>query len=367
MWICFLRIKSPLLIVNMPNPNVLFVGPDNSKGGIGAVLNVYSRNLPNFQLLTTFSSDPNQNRILYFLKSLSTLINKLLNDKCVNIVHIHSASNGSFLRKSIVLLIAKTFSRKAVLHIHGGSFKEYLASSPLRSKYIIAILKMADVVICLSEEWLMYFKTQVGLKNVVVLSNPIELPKLSNKQKEHERIELLFLGAIVPAKGIFDLLEYLSTNKYFISNRLRLHICGEGDKQQLDKLLQRHNIAEAVVKHGWVQNDLKSNLMNMMDVFILPSYVEALPMSILEAMSYGKPIISTRVGGIPSLVKEGYNGWLYNPKNIQVLDNIIEEIVTDKGKMKMYGQNSRTEALKYDIQTIAKKLNSIYEQVLNYN
>ena len=351
----------------MPTPKVLFVGPDNSKGGIGAVLNIYAKNLPNFQLLTTSSSDPAKYRIIYFLKSLFKLIAKLIDDSSINIVHIHSASNGSFLRKSIVLLLAKALSRKVVLHIHGGSFKEYLASSPLRSKYIVAILKMADVVICLSEEWLMYFKTQVGLKNVVVLSNPIELPNLSNRQKGHETIELLFLGAVVPAKGIFDLLEYLATNKYFISNRLRLHICGEGDKQQLDKLLQRHNITDGVVQHGWVQNTFKSNLMNMMDVFILPSYVEALPMSILEAMSYGKPIISTRVGGIPSLVKEEYNGWLYNPNEIQVLDNIIEEIVTDKGKMKAYGQNSRTEALKYDIQTIAKQLNSIYEQVLNYN
>jgi glycosyltransferase involved in cell wall biosynthesis len=351
----------------MPTPKVLFVGPDNSKGGIGAVLNIYGKNLPDFQLLTTSSSDPAKNRIIYFLKSLFKLIAKLINYSSINIVHIHSASNGSFLRKSIVLLIAKTFSRKVVLHIHGGSFKEYLASSPLRSKYIVAILKMADVVICLSEEWLMYFKTQVGLKNVVVLSNPIELPKLSNRQKGHETIELLFLGAVVPAKGIFDLLEYLATNKYFISNRLRLHICGEGDKHQVDMLLQKHNMTDNVIQYGWVQNELKSNLMNMMDVFILPSYVEALPMSILEAMSYGKPIISTRVGGIPSLVKEDYNGWLYNPNDIQVLDNIIEEIATDKGKMKVYGHNSRTEAFKYDIHTIAKKLNSIYEQVLNYN
>jgi glycosyltransferase involved in cell wall biosynthesis len=105
----------------------------------------------------------------------------------------------------------------------------------------------------------------------------------------------------------------------------------------------------------------------MMDVFILPSHIEALPMSILEAMSYGKPIVSTRVGGIPSLVKEDYNGWLYDPNDIKHLDKIIDEIFADKGRIKVYGHNSRTEALKYDIQTVAKKLNSIYDSALNYN
>ena len=367
MLIYFLQIQNPYLIEAMPTPKVLFVGPDNSKGGIGAVLNVYSRNLPNFQLLTTFSSEPNKNRIIYFIISLFKLLKKLIKDNDINIVHIHTASNGSFLRKSIVLLIAKTLSRKVVLHIHGGSFKEYLSSSAIRARYIVAILKMTDVVVCLSDEWLAYFNSHIGLKNVVVLSNPIELPILGNRKNEQKKIELLFLGAVVPAKGIFDLLEYLSTNKYFISDRLRLHICGEGDKNQLDKLLQKHNIADKVIQHGWVQNDLKSNLMNMMDVFILPSYIEALPMSILEAMSYGKPIISTRVGGIPSLVKDDYNGWLYDPYDIKVLDKIIEEIFADKGKVKVYGHNSRTEALKYDIHTIAKKLNSIYDRALNYN
>jgi glycosyltransferase involved in cell wall biosynthesis len=351
----------------MPTPKVLFVGPDNSKGGIGAVLNVYSRNLSNFELITTFSSDLNKNRVVYFIKSLFRLIKKLLNDASINIVHIHTASNGSFLRKSIVLLITKTLSRKVVLHIHGGSFKEYLSSSTIRAQYIIAILTMADVVVCLSDEWLIYFKTNIGLNNAVVLSNPIELPILSNRQKEEDKIELLFLGAVVPPKGIFDLIEYLATNEYFISGRIRLHICGEGDQYQLDKVLQKHNISDAVVQHGWVQNDLKSSLMNMMDVFILPSYIEALPMSILEAMSYGKPIVSTRVGGIPSLVKEDYNGWLYDPNDIKHLDKIIDEIFADKGRIKAYGHNSRAEALKYDIQTVAKKLNSIYDSALNYN
>lgn len=351
----------------MFQPNVLFVGPDNNKGGIGAVLNVYSRSINGFQLIRTYPGNASVNKIIYFLKSIFLLVQKLLKDKSIKIVHIHSASNGSFIRKSIILLIAKTLTRKAILHIHGGSFKEYVASSKIRSRYILAILNMSDMVICLSDEWENYFKNKLGVKNVKVLSNPIELPELTNRQKESERLELLFLGAVVPAKGIFDLLEYLSTNKYFIAGRIRLHIGGEGDSHHLNMLLQKHGIKDSVVHHGWVENEEKSRLMNMMDIFILPSHVEALPMCILEAMSYAKPIISTKVGGIPSLVKERYNGWLYNPSQIHQLDQVFDEIFSNKNKLQAYGNNSRAEAIKYDIRTVAAKLNSIYSDVLMFN
>jgi glycosyltransferase involved in cell wall biosynthesis len=351
----------------MLKPNILFVGPDNSKGGIGAVLNVYSKNINGFQLIRTYPSDASANKIIYYLKSLFLLLRTLIKDKSINIVHIHSASNGSFIRKSIVLLITKALSRKAILHVHGGSFKEYVASSRIRSKYILAILNLSDAVICLSDEWESYFQKQLGLKNVKVLSNPIELPDLTNRQKESGRLELLFLGAVVPAKGIFDLVEYLSTNKYFKTGSIRLHIGGEGDNDQLNLLLQKYGITASVIHHGWVENGVKSKLMNMIDVFILPSHIEALPMSILEAMSYAKPIISTKVGGIPSLVKEAYNGWLYDPSQIHQLDQVFDEIFADKAKLQAYGNNSRAEALKYDIQTVAAKLNSIYTDVLMLN
>jgi glycosyltransferase involved in cell wall biosynthesis len=132
-------------------------------------------------------------------------------------------------------------------------------------------------------------------------------------------------------------------------------------------LLQQHGISGSVVQHGWIENEAKSRLMNMMDIFILPSYIEALPMSILEAMSYAKPIISTKVGGIPSLVKEEYNGWLYNPSQIKQLDKIFDEIFADKTKLQVFGNNSRAEVLKYDIQSVALQLNSIYTDVLKSN
>lgn len=349
----------------MIKPSVLFVGPANNKGGIGAVLSVYSRHIKDFQLIKTYPVDNDANKIIYFLKSVFLLVRKLINDKTINIVHIHSASNGSFFRKSIVLLISKAFSRKTILHIHGGSFKAFFVSSGIRAKYILAILKMSDTVICLSDEWEGYFKNQLGLSNVKVLSNPIELPDLANSEKESDRLDLLFLGAVVPAKGIFDLLEYLSTNKYFKNGKILLHIGGEGDDSQLNMILQKHGIGDRVVHHGWVESEAKSRLMNLTDIFILPSHVEALPMSILEAMSYAKPIISTKVGGIPSLVKEAYNGWLYNPSQIHQLDQIFDEIFADKTKLHTFGHNSRSESLRYDIHSVSDKLNSIYTSVLN--
>ena len=77
---------------------------------------------------------------------------------------------------------------------------------------------------------------------------------------------------------------------------------------------------------GWVQNEAKQSTICSCDIYVLPSYFEGLPVSILEAMAMGKPIIATNVGGIPSIVQNGYNGWLFSPGKFNELNKIFDEI-----------------------------------------
>jgi glycosyltransferase involved in cell wall biosynthesis len=347
----------------MINHGVLFVSPENKKGGIGAVLQLYKRYIPNFQIVYTYPDAKEKNKIIYFAIALYKIAKKLSLDDQIEIVHIHSASKGSFLRKSLVLLLAKAFSKIVVLHIHGGGFKEFYKFSKIRAKLILYILRKADKVICLTEEWHGYFSSGLGLQNVEVVANPIELPNIQERHKHIGVINMLFLGAIVKSKGIFDLLAYLSTNSYFINNKLHLHIGGEGDVIQLHSFLDRSQNKEGIVYHGWVDSGKKSELFQLADIFILPSYYEGLPMGVLEAMSYGKPIIATRVGGIPSVVKHGFNGWLYVPNNEKELDAIFEEIIQQPDLLQQYGANSRKEVSRFAIPNILNQLDEIYNSL----
>ena len=100
------------------------------------------------------------------------------------------------------------------------------------------------------------------------------------------------------------------------------------------------------------------------DIFILPSHYEGLPMAILEAMSAGKPIISTSVGGIPSVVRPNHNGWLIEPGKINQLDPILDQIFTEPDLVSSYGLNAFVDAKQFHVQAIVSNLNTIYSELL---
>jgi glycosyltransferase involved in cell wall biosynthesis len=115
---------------------------------------------------------------------------------------------------------------------------------------------------------------------------------------------------------------------------------------------------------GWVSGTKKAELLNKCDIYVLPSYNEGLPISILEAMSYGKPVISTNVGGIPEIVKPGFNGWLFQPGDRDALNGIILEVLAEKEKLKQYGINSMTVSAGYTPQSVVKSLEQLYAKMI---
>ena len=349
----------------MISTKVLFIAPMNAKGGIGAVLDLYAQQFESFEVIYTYPENKTFLRLPFYLKALFRLVQKLTSESPIDIVHIHAASNGSFYRKSIVLLIAKLYGKKTVMHIHGGGFREFYNSSLLKSILIKPILNTADQVICLSDIWYDFFIHQVQLKNAVVLPNPISLPPIQVKNINSTRIELIYFGAVVETKGIFDLINYLSTNRHFVEEKILLHVCGEGELEKLRSIVKLHHLEKQVFVHGWTSGSTKSNLFQQADIFILPSYAEGLPMSILEAMSFGKPIIATKVGGVPSLVHPQYNGWLYNQSDIQELTLVFDDIFSNHKQLTAFGQHSRQLSLAYDIKTVSNKLQAIYTNILS--
>ena len=135
--------------------------------------------------------------------------------------------------------------------------------------------------------------------------------------------------------------------------------------ERLEKTISDNHFNGDVSFAGWVNGSRKAELLNNCDVYVLPSYFEALPMSILEAMSYGKPVISTYVGGIPEIVKPGFNGWLFQPGDRQALNNIIMEAMDNKALLRQYGNNSLSISKNYTPESVFQSLNDLYREILN--
>ena len=251
------------------------------------------------------------------------------------------------------------------MHVHGGLFHRFYQSSRFMTFIVRSMLRSCDRVICLTDDWDRKFREDLQLSNLAVVMNPVKIYPFNFSQGPSRSISLLFLGTITENKGIFELVEYLQQNPYYLSNKIRLIICGEGESEKLLSLINRENTVANIHFSGWVNGAQKDALIYESDIFILPSYYEGLPMAILEAMSAGKPIISTSVGGIPSVVQPMHNGWLIEPGKVSQLDPVFDQIFSQPDIVTLYGQNAFIDAKQFHADAIVAKLNTIYNKLLS--
>ena len=344
--------------------NILFVGPVFDLGGIGSVFKVYREKYIRSNFISTYPMNEEISKIKIFIIAIAKIKKIIKHDKEIKILHIHCASGGSFYRKSIILGLGKIYGRKVIMHMHGGGFKEFYNSNRILKPFIKYILSLSDKVICLSEEWEKFYKNEMKIKNTVIIENSIEVKTKSKKPRIEENIKLLFMGKICEEKGIFELIEYLKKSNFFNIGKIMLYICGNGDSKRLEEMISTPELSKYIRYLGWVEGLKKEIILNESDIYILPSHFEGVPISILEALAYGKPIIATRVGGIPSLVKNGINGWLMEKAIFTPLEDIFEEIFKNPKVLEEYGDNAYKTASSYKPSIMFKKLDKVYQECL---
>lgn len=348
--------------------NILHVGPQykNHRGGIGAVIATYALYINEIKFIATYNGRyRNLRNIGLFILSLFQISWKLCTDREIKIVHIHGASKGSFLRKYLLFLMAKfLFKKKVIYHLHGGKFHLFYESGNFIIRHLIRhFVESVDVFICLSTRWHNYLSSEFNIKNLIILNNPVTLQKKSGhlflESKEYV-LNLLFLGKIGENKGVFDLLEVIVRNKYQWDGKIKLRIGGDGEVECLVEYIKKHTLSNIIEYVGWVGGEKKDELLYQCDMLILPSYNEGLPISILEAMSYGKAIISTTVGGIPEVVSHGENGVLIEPGDQKSLADAVDSFIKNPQLVREMGDRSKLYVQPYLMDNVMLQLNSIY-------
>jgi glycosyltransferase involved in cell wall biosynthesis len=305
-------------------------------------------------------------RIGIFVRCLLMLCWQLLSQP-FDLVYIHISDGGSIARKVIIASIALLFQKPIVIHTHGAEFpKSYEKIPNIIKRYIKWIFQQSKLFITLSHSWRDFYITNCHLNpsQVVVLPNPTEIPRtIPNRDRKDDTVYLCFCGRIGHRKGAFDLINAFANLPDRYLDRTQLIMAGDGDielaKQSIDKL----NLTNKITLTGWIDSGTREKLLAQSDIFILPSYHEGLPMAILEAMSWGLPIISTSVGGIPELIVNDKNGLLIEPGNSEKLVNVMQTIIEDRDLRLRLGQQARESVLDFDIvnywSNLGGKLNKI--------
>jgi glycosyltransferase involved in cell wall biosynthesis len=145
---------------------------------------------------------------------------------------------------------------------------------------------------------------------------------------------------------------------------LKIVIAGEGpDRNAIEEIIEQYGLQSSVVLAGQQSN--MPAVYAAMDIFVLPSLNEGLPMTVLEAMAASKPVIATRVGAIPSVIRDGENGLLVAPKDSEGLRNAVASLLNDPERRRRLGDQAHAwVSQNYTSEAMALKYREMYEEVL---
>lgn len=349
---------------------VLYISPNPKlKGGIASVVRQYKTYIgKDFRHFSTIDCSNNLLNVLSFPIKILYFIIYLFINREIKIVHIHGASRGSFYRKYIIFLISKHFfDKKVIYHIHGGEFHLFIDEVTLIiRKKINSFIENTDGLITLSKQWKLFFSNTFKCKSIETVNNIVPFCNLEEKKKnESHLIRLLFLGKVSKGKGIFDILQSVKKNKELFENKIKIIIGGDGEIEVLKRIISEYSISNIVEYIGWVDGKKKNDLFLESDIMLLPSYNEGLPISLLEALSYKMPLISTHVGGIPEILVHKKNGFVVEPGNIDQITESLIFYLENKSLIKLHGDNSYQIANRYFPEAVFDQLTKIYKKLLD--
>lgn len=343
------------------------------KGGIAAVISgYYGSSLEQEYEMIYVESYKDGGKITKLLKAICGYLKyaRVLLFDHPDLVHIHSSFGPSFYRKLPFIYMSYLAKKPIINHIHGADFNEfYIQASEKKKKLIRKVYNKCTVLIALSEEWKERLSQIVPDNKIVIIENYSILHRdaLNNRLARKSNDTVLFLGEIGRRKGCYDIPAVVAKVVKQVPN-VKFILGGAGsqeDEKVVKELLRQYDVSDHTVFPGWVRGEEKDKLLRVADIFFLPSYNEGMPMSILDAMGYGLPVVSTNVGGISKLVHDGKNGCCCQAGNTKRFAESIIDLLTSKVLLNQASKNSY-EIVKnrYSLETHLKKISSVYERLL---
>ena len=342
---------------------VLMIGPDrNVHGGVSGVVNNYYEagldKLIDLQYIGTMVDGSKWMKLTCAVKAYLRFLIKLPK---YNIVHVNMASDSSYYRKSVFVRTARIFHKKIVIHQHGGSFMEFYEKdlSDAGRRRAKKVLSMGDAFLVLGTAWKDFFGTIIGRDRITMLPNAIWVPTSDNKQYGVHKI--LFLGRLCKAKGIVELLTVMPKLKEKYPD-VRLYLGGVWEDQGLKNMAEL--LGDCVIDLGWVSGEAKQKYLRECDIFVMPSYFEGQPVSILEAMANSCAIVASRIGGIPDMIVEGETGVFVIPQDTKTLEEGLLRLLAEPELCRKLGENAhRKVENEFSIEDNIKQLLAIYESI----
>lgn len=297
---------------------------------------------------------------LRFIKVIYKLLYELFFNR-PRLIHLScSLSPLGIFRDLLCLIVVKFFRLPIIVHFHGNlpdfEVQRFLGLSGFCLKKLINYATINIIENQFSEDCI---KTKYLALNSHLLPNFVEDSLFIAEPKEkkyHAQPLALFAGGITRAKGALELLQLAKKCPH-----VSFHLYGKLHK---DVETEFKILPVNLILHETVQRTLLFEAMHASDFLIFPSYSEGFPLTVVEAMAMGLPVIATNVGAIPEMIDEGLGGYLCSPGNVKQLEAAILQLLKNPQSRKKMGEYNQQKAYSsYRYSKVVLDLQNLYQQL----
>jgi len=276
-----------------------------------------------------------------------------------------------------LIKICKKWDVPLVVDIHGEKlFTDFLNKRNLGDKFK-QVLGFSSKIICISQNIrLLARKIKIPEEKLEYISLGVDINEFKLRDKEKIKQELglgeekiiLFVGQLIERKGVKYLLEAIPRIDNLYKKNCKFVIVGNGpEMKELLNISRKLNIQDITLFVGKVSHEELLKWYSLADIFVLPSLSEGRPIVIYEAMASECAIVATNVSGIPEQIKDGYNGLLVEPRDVNMLAEKISYLLDNENEIIRMGKNSRKRIIEeeWTWEGYAKKVIKVYKEVLS--
>lgn len=295
-------------------------------------------------------------------------LKKIMKSENFDAVHCHSPMGGVLAR-----LAAKSIGLSPVIYTaHGFHFYDGAPRKNWLIYYNVEkyLSKFTDTIVTINNEDYSRAKTfkaksVIAVPGIGVDSSKFDNVKVDRNKKREElaipegAIVLLTIGEMIKRKNHETALKALAKLK---NNNYIFLVCGRGElESQLKDLAENLGIEDKVRFLGF-RNDIPE-ICIASDIFVFPSYQEGLPVSVMEAMSAGLPIVASRIRGNTDLIQDGNGGFLHEPEDYLGIAKSIAKVIEDESLRAKMSVRNKEEVKKYDKQVVKDRMRELYENL----
>jgi glycosyltransferase involved in cell wall biosynthesis len=246
----------------------------------------------------------------------------------------------SFFERVLLALLARLAGVRTVFCIRDGSFVAWMRSSPVLHGLVAVLLRIPDYVVVQGTRSAdMLAASGVPKRKLVIvhnwLSSSFEVANEPRLAETGRPVRLVFVGWLVQEKGVWELIDAFAelSKRYAVT----LDIIGGGTlaAKVREGIAERH-LHQCRV-HGWMTPDGVRRMLDVSDVFVLPSYYEGFPNALLEAMARGLPAVCSDVGAVSDALWDGQSGFLVPPRSARAVAEAIERYLRNPRLISEHG------------------------------